>query len=119
MRTQQEVSALAQPRPWWWNGVVGVEESGEEDGVLWWWHVVMSRLLPAGFVGVEESDEDEDVGAMVLIRPDEPLPWWWDVLFIDAEGHIWINEENFVMIRLEECVHLSPDTEPTGACVHQ
>ena len=87
MRTQQEVSALAQPRPWWWNGVVGVEESGEEDGL-----------------------EDTSV-----LFDDEPLPWWWDVLYIDDDGRVWINEENFVMIRLEECVHLSPDT----ACVHQ
>ena len=87
MSTQQEVSAWAQSRPWWWNGVIGVEESGEEDGL-----------------------EDTSV-----LFDDEPLPWWWDVLFIDADGHVWINEENFVMIRLEECVHLSPDT----ACVHQ
>ena len=115
MSTQQEVSALAQPRPWWWNGVVGVEESGEEDGVPWWWDVVMIRLLPAGVVGVEESGEEDGLEDTSVLFDDEPLPWWWDVLYTDDDGHVWINEENFVMIRLEECVHLSPDT----ACVHQ
>ena len=87
LREQQEGSELREqkvdPVPWWWNGVVMDEDEGDEEGL-----------------------DDESV-----LWEGEPVPWWWDVLFIDKDNHVWINEENFAMIRLEECVHLSPDTE--------